>query len=875
MATKQSKTILLVEDEHIIALAEKQSLEKYGYSVITAHTGESAVAVVNSSMEIDLILMDINLGPGIDGTETAEIILAHHVVPIVFVSSHSKREIVEKTEKITSYGYVIKNSSITVLDASIKMAFKLFDEKEKSRSILAKLEATLDAIPYLMLVVDTEGYFREFHAKSVSTSLAMTTDRIIGSHLHDIFPPEEVATQLALYQNCIETGSVQSHSYALELDGTKKYFDLQLSRLDQEQVLAIIHDVTRQRQIELEKQEIAERLSFACGAGGIGIWELDLSSKRLNWDTQVYELFGIKPDRYSSAEEAWAAIIHPDDRQNSERALSLSLQGTQDYDDVFRVVWADGSIHDIHSIAKIQRDATGAARSFIGINYEITSNKNAERQLQAKNEELEIVNEELRATTEELRRQNEELRMVKAKLQDSEATYRSFITASPDEVAITDLNGKILYVSPMTLCLLSCMESDLIGQWMMDFLVPEDRDGAAADLALKLEGVKSGLREYRAIRSDGNIVDIEVNSEFIKDANDKPAKILFIIRDITDRKRNEQFLKKSEERLEFVLQGAQLGYWDWNLTSNKILRNEQWATMLGYSLCEIGDSVKHGVAMQHPDDREVAWKSIQDHLEGRSDSYNTMYRMKMKNGAYKWILDRGKIMERDEQGHPVRLCGTHTDIDEQKKADEKIKRLLAEKEIVLREVHHRIKNNMNTMRSLLSLQAGNSKDSLAKEALEDAGKRMRSMESLYDKLYRAENFSRLSMVAYLPSLVDEIMANFQNGKRIHVEKDIEDFYLDVERLQPLGIIINELLTNSMKYAFTGRNDGLITVMAIKYDDTIAVTVQDDGNGIPESVSFDDPAQFGFQLVQALALQLQGTVRVQRDNGTRVILEFKQ
>jgi PAS domain S-box-containing protein len=131
MSESARKTLLLVEDEAILAMTEKMQLEKYGYAVKTVNTGEKAVEAVKTMPEIDLVLMDINLGDGIDGTQVAEIILKSHDIPIVFVSSHSEREVVEKTEKITSYGYVVKNSSITVLDASIKMAFKLFDAKKK------------------------------------------------------------------------------------------------------------------------------------------------------------------------------------------------------------------------------------------------------------------------------------------------------------------------------------------------------------------------------------------------------------------------------------------------------------------------------------------------------------------------------------------------------------------------------------------------------------------------------------------------------------------------------------------------------------------------------------------------------------------------
>lgn len=123
---KGKKTVLLVEDEAIIALSKQNELTKYGYNVVICNTGEKAVATSKEDDEIDLILMDIDLGSGMDGTVAAELILRDRDLPFVFLSSHTEPVMVEKTEKITSYGYVVKSSGITVLDASIKMAFKLY-----------------------------------------------------------------------------------------------------------------------------------------------------------------------------------------------------------------------------------------------------------------------------------------------------------------------------------------------------------------------------------------------------------------------------------------------------------------------------------------------------------------------------------------------------------------------------------------------------------------------------------------------------------------------------------------------------------------------------------------------------------------------------
>lgn len=126
-----NKTILLVEDDYALAILESKMLKDYGYKIEHVISGEEAIDAMNHFPDIDLILMDINLGKGLDGTETAERILKNHLIPIVFLSSHIEKELIEKTEKITSYGYVLKSSHITVLDASIKMAFKLFNAHKK------------------------------------------------------------------------------------------------------------------------------------------------------------------------------------------------------------------------------------------------------------------------------------------------------------------------------------------------------------------------------------------------------------------------------------------------------------------------------------------------------------------------------------------------------------------------------------------------------------------------------------------------------------------------------------------------------------------------------------------------------------------------
>jgi PAS domain S-box-containing protein len=148
--------------------------------------------------------------------------------------------------------------------------------------------------------------------------------------------------------------------------------------------------------------------------------------------------------------------------------------------------------------------------------------------------------------------------------------------------------------------------------------------------------------------------------------------------DISDRIDREEELRESEERLHLVMEGSKLGFWDWNIKTGEVQRNERWAEMLGYTLDEIKFTIKQWTDLHHPDDCESAWKSIQDHLDGKTPVHRAEYRMRSKSGEYKWILDQAMIVKRDERGNPLRMSGTHTDITEFKRQEELRERLQAQ-----------------------------------------------------------------------------------------------------------------------------------------------------------------------------------------------------
>lgn len=136
----------------------------------------------------------------------------------------------------------------------------------------------------------------------------------------------------------------------------------------------------------------------------------------------------------------------------------------------------------------------------------------------------------------------------------------------------------------------------------------------------------------------------------------------------------EDALRQREEQLRFVLDGSELGFWDWNIETQSVKRNERWAIMLGYTYEEIQQTTQQWTDFIYPDDRERAWASIKDVLEGRSLIHKIEYRMLHKDGGYRWILDQAKVMQRDNHGKPIRMCGTHTDVTDRKNMELELER---------------------------------------------------------------------------------------------------------------------------------------------------------------------------------------------------------
>jgi two-component sensor histidine kinase len=213
-------------------------------------------------------------------------------------------------------------------------------------------------------------------------------------------------------------------------------------------------------------------------------------------------------------------------------------------------------------------------------------------------------------------------------------------------------------------------------------------------------------------------------------------------------------------------------------------------------------------------------------------------------------------------------------ITKKKKAEEKIQLLLSEKEMLLHETHHRIKNNMMVLSSILQIEANKLKNEPKyQQILNDCANRFGSMMLLYEYLYKNEIKDEMNIQDYLQNLIEQLSEIFEHIS-LKTEVNIQEIYLTPKIVSKIGIIINELFTNSVKYALKSNDELIISISATKNDDIITLVFSDNGVGLPNSVSFENAKSFGLQLISMLVKDIRGKIKTEQKQGTKYIIEFK-
>ena len=230
------------------------------------------------------------------------------------------------------------------------------------------------------------------------------------------------------------------------------------------------------------------------------------------------------------------------------------------------------------------------------------------------------------------------------------------------------------------------------------------------------------------------------------------------------------------------------------------------------------------------------------------------------------------IKQYPEEGY---FEGTVQDITESKELEEQLKKSLDEKDLLIKEIHHRVKNNLMVISSLLSLQSRYIKDKEARGLFRESQNRARSMALIHELLYRSEDLKSIEFGDYILSLSKELFHLYSVDGLIELKIDVDDIYLDINTSIPLGLIVNEVVTNSLKHAFPDGRAGVINVDFHKTDDQYEFKVKDNGIGFPEDLDFEETDSLGLQMVTSLTRQIEGDIELDRNNGTEFKITFKE
>ena len=431
--------------------------------------------------------------------------------------------------------------------------------------------------------------------------------------------------------------------------------------------------------------------------------------------------------------------------------------------------------------------------------------------------------------------------------------------------------------------------SDLFGYTKEELMTMQAYElGAEDDRNFLRDQVLKGVQdpyEARGQRKDGTIFFCELHAKEFYYDNDRKARVV-AIRDISRRKDFETVMRQANADYETLISQSPDGLFIINENGIILFANPSAYQILG---------VKQFKDIQNRPILDFVLPQYHIAVRERHDLLNDGYDIPfMKMDAKR--LD-GSIVEVeykpvsiDYRGKKAILVVYH-DIEYQEQlAREKmrfqiaeetnkaLKQSLAEKEVLLKEVHHRVKNNLQVISSILNLQSSYTDDPRTIELLKESQNRIKSMSFIHESLYQTKNFAGVNFKEYVHNLCNNLLFSYYpKGKRVFIEQEIADVHLNLDTSIPCGLIINELISNSLKYAFVNQEEGTIHIVVKggtkKEKDLVTITVNDNGPGLPKGLDFEDSPSLGLQLVTVLTKQLNGKITLDNSKGAKYTLTF--
>jgi len=595
----------------------------------------------------------------------------------------------------------------------------------------------------------------------------------------------------------------------------------------------ILEDVTERRHAELALHDSELRFRRMDQMIDEVLWMASPDAQSILYISHAFEKLWGRPcaDLYAQP-HLWIEMIHPDDAPRVQQALDALVQGVA-YNIDFRILHPDGAERWINDRGYALRDGPGQVILISGISLDITERKR-----------LETV------------------------LRESEARFHALVDAAGDLIFTLNADGEVGYVNEMAARALDAAPEQVVGKRLRDLFPPET--------------FEQQWRSLQKVFETGKPLYVEAPTRFphsevwqgtwltpLSDASGSVVSVLGASRDITERKRGEETLRASEERYRTMIESSNDMIWTVSPDRRITFANQQAAEGIGYAIDDwLGKPFDPLVVEE---DLPMALEIHDKLMRGEKGHYEV--RGKKADGGVLILSVNASPIFKD--GKVIGTISFGSDITERKQAEQKLRATLAEKEVLMREIHHRVKNNLQMMSALLELQSGYVKDEQALGYFKDSQQRIQSMAIIHEQLYHNESMSSIDFAAYLHSLIDNLCGQYgERCSQVNIRIDAQACTLPVDTAIPCGLVASELVSNAFKHAFPEGRAGELRISLQCVSGKVVLEVADNGVGLPAELDIHHSKSFGMQLVTLMVEeQLHGKLSVESNgHGTHVVCE---
>ncbi|WP_404786261.1 PAS domain S-box protein [Altericista sp. CCNU0014] len=642
----------------------------------------------------------------------------------------------------------------------------------------------------------------------------------------------------------------QSRFRVLRQQETLRQTNLDLERRVAErtqQLLALNVSLSKQvadaEKVQAALQQSEERLNLALKASGDGIWDWDIATGAVYLSPQWLKMLGYDPGDLPGHVSAWEYLMHPDDKIWVTETLTAHLENSElpyQFSYRLRAKWGDWKwIANYGQV--IERDPQQQPLRMVGIHRDVNEKK-----------------------------------LVEKALLESEAKLRSFYDSTDIMIGIVELvEDDFLIVSA------NAAGANFWGLTTADLENRSSRElGVPAPLRQQwVEHCQQSARDRKTVQFEYSHTTARgvvwlVATLYVIASPSRRSRFLCIVEDVTEGRKIQQALEESEARYRAIVETQTELICRFQPDGTLLFVNEAYCRYFNKKPEELMGQVF--LPLIPPEDREKVAQNLAL-LSAETPTVNHEHRVILPNGEMRWMTwNNQAFFERN--GTLTVLQAIGNDITARKNAELQMAESLHEKEVLLKEVHHRVKNNLQVICSLLSLQARTLSDPAMTQHLKEAQNRVRSMAMVHEKLYQSNNFSKINLRAYVRDLVKYLFRvyvpkNSQISSKFEIDPGL---YLEIDRAISCGLIIQELVSNALKYAFNPNEPGEIWVKAMAIaEEQIALSIQDNGKGLPADIVCTNPGTLGLRLVKDLTDQLDGWLDVNGSCGSCFTITFSQ